>query len=280
MTTPQVNLFYPSVADAIANARSSYVRIENQRLVNGYLNNDSRRQEWYGFNGNALEVIASFHDGNPKAERKVHDFHSDITASLPRAIGVNRTLVRGSLGDDLDIHAVNRGGLDRAWSSRQRRVKQGPSILRLCVDICANAGADGDSLAMRGVAGLALASVMVKAGYSVEIIATLAVSRFVSGHNMTASTVIKPRHAQVDLGLLAATIATAGFFRTIGFCQIVRAADDLDADCYDGLGSALDAEKLLPVPDRVTQLFVPNAIHDQVTAKKWVGETVRLLQGV
>ena len=39
----------------------------------------------------------------------------------PRAVARRRALVRRDSGDELDIHAVRRGDLSRAWSSRPRR---------------------------------------------------------------------------------------------------------------------------------------------------------------
>lgn len=274
----QTNLFYPSVAAAKAAAMGNYQLPENGKLAAATLRRDTdNSRTWYGMAGGAKAVLASLIDGNADAESKVRQFHEAVKQSLPRAVGVNRHIVRGSMGDELDIHAVNRGIVDRAWSSRQRKLRKGSSILRLCIDICANSGTDAADLAWRGLAGLALSEIMTKAGYSVEIVAALAVGRHASGQTMTACTVIKPRTSSADIGLLAATVGNAGFFRTIGFCQIIMAADQVGKEANDSLGSYLDVSGILPVPDKVAQIFVSGRIHDRKTAMSWIHDTMKLL---
>jgi hypothetical protein len=228
------------------------------------------------------ELMAMLRDGYPEGEMTIRAFHDKITADLPRALGHNRTRIRGVSGDELDIHTMNNGAFDKAWSTSARRIKKGSGILRLCVDVCANGSADAYSLRWRGIAGLALAEVMIRAGYSVEIVAALAVSNFTRGQdhfNMTATIVVKPRTSQADYGMLAATVALPAFFRTLGFCAIARAADNIKKSVEDGLGQYLDVSRVLPVPDKITQLFVPAEVTSEANAVKWVKQSITLLQG-
>jgi len=269
--------WYASVSEALADAKAPYQKSENAKAATHYL---TKTDGNYSFNGGASEVIASFFSGNEEAEKKVRAFHDEFVKTLPRAVGIRRAITRGSMGDELDIHAVNRGDLDRAWTKRERQLKRGSSILRLCVDICGNAGQSGDSLSWRGIAALSLSEIMTKAGYSVEIIAAIAVSDYSNNESiMTASTVIKPRSTTADIGLLAATIATAGFFRTVGFCQIIREADKHGRVASGGLGSYREASGLLPVQDKITQLTVDGNVNNRTSAKKWITQSLQLLQG-
>jgi hypothetical protein len=272
---------YPSVTALRASAQvQGWKKEGNKWYAHKYLTQD--RGQWLGIDGGAPAALAALVDGYPHGEQMVREFHDNIAASLPRAVGVQRRRLRGAMGDELDIHAVNRGNVDRAWSTSSRALRRGSSILRLVVDICANGDTSASSMQWRGVAGLALSEVMSKAGYSVEIVAAFAVSGYLASNrqgNMTCAVVVKPRGVQADLGLLAATVALPAFFRTLGFCAIVRCADDQGKIVSAGLGHYLDVAGVLPVPDKVTQLMVPQSITSRESAVQWVRESVALLQG-
>jgi hypothetical protein len=273
---------YPSVSSLRAAAQvQGWKKEANGHYANKYLTQD--RGEWLGIEGGAPAALAALVDGYPRGEQMVREFHDNIAASLPRAVGVQRRRLRGAMGDELDIHAVNRGNVDRAWSTSSRAIRRGSSILRLVVDICANGDTSASSMQWRGVAGLALSEVMSKAGYSVEIVAAFAVNGYLATSrrtgDMTCTVVVKPRGVQADLGMLAATVALPAFFRTLGFCAIIRCADNQGKIVSDGLGHYLDVAGVLPVPDKVTQLMVPQSITSHDSAVQWVRESVALLQG-
>lgn len=272
--------FYPSVAALKAAAFAPL-----KRSGNAQRRDKSLTSEKTSFLGGytAAQALDMLTTGNPDGEAVVRSFHDRMAASLPRAEGHTRTKRRGAMGDELDIHTVYRGACDRAWTSSSRTVKRGSGILRLVIDIAANACTDADSLRWRGIAGLALSEVMSKAGYSVEIIAAFAVQNYTgrrASRRMTCSTVVKPRTSQADLGLLAATVALPAFFRTLGFAAICVEADRNKSTVDDGLGQYLDVSGVLPVPDKVTQLFVDGAVMSEQTAVNWVRQSVQLLQGV
>lgn len=281
-STPVVHVFYPSVSSALANLERPYTLKSNQERVDGYRFDALNRPDWHGLSGGSANVFKAIRNGFPEGEVLVRSIHDEIAPTLPRAIGVNRVRVRGDQGDDLDVHAVNRGAVDKAWSRAVRRVRVGSSIVRLCIDIGGNCHTNADALRWRGVAGLALAEVMGKAGYSVELVACFAVRNAIANNrsHVTVSTVIKPRSAQADLGLLAATATLSGFFRVLGFAGVIRGADDLGKPVESGLGRYLDVSGVLPAPDKVTTLFVQgNTVYDRETAVTWVRQSVALLQG-
>jgi hypothetical protein len=251
---------------------------ENRRVKYMTSNNAS----WLGIEGAAPAALAALTQGYPEGERAVMKFHEQIKADLPRAEGHHRAKRRGSFGDELDVHAVNRGQLDKAWTSSTRAIRKGTGILRLVVDVGANGHTSADELRWRGIAGLSLAEVMGRAGYSVELVAAFAVRDICcapANSRMMFSCVVKPRGSQPDYGLLAATVALPAFFRVLGFTSIIRACDRQGVTVDDGLGHYLDIAGVLPVPDKVSQLCVPQDIVDERTASEWVKLTVKLLQG-
>lgn len=271
--------FYPSVAALREAAMQPLKKKLNVARRDAALT--SERTSFLG-GYTAAQALSMLTTGNPEGEAVIRSFHDRMAASLPRAEGHQRTKRRGAIGDELDIHAVNRGACDRAWSYASRSIKRGSGILRLVIDICANGSTSADSLRWRGIAGLALAEVMSKAGYSVEIVAAFAVSRYDyhNSRNLTCSIVVKPRTSQADLGLLAATVALPAFFRTLGFAAICIEADRNKVSVDSGLGHYLDVSGVLPVPDKVTQLFVDGSVCSEQKAVEWVRQSVVLLQGV
>jgi hypothetical protein len=272
---------YASVADMHHDAHKPFKINKNAELVHSYLSGENRGPSvsWYGMDGGAPAVLKALTDGFPEGEAKVDAFRSEIVTSLPRALGHHRAKQRGEFGDELDIHSVYRGALDKAWTSSVRRIRKGTGVLRLVIDIGGNAHTCADELQWRGVAGMSLAEVMSKAGYSVEIVAAQAVNSPAKGINTVSTCIVKPRSSQVDKGLLAATVCLPGFFRVLGFSAIVRACDNADKTADSGLGQYLAVSGMLPVPDKVTQLCVPGTVMNKKSALTFVRESVELLQG-
>jgi hypothetical protein len=272
---------YPSVSSMFA------LLAENREWKHGYNNQTliehkkrNGGMNWHGIVGGAAAVIDAVENGFPSGANRVAFMRDSISASLPRAVGVNRVRVRGTFGDDLDIHAINRGDFGTAWSTAKRRVKVSTSVVRIVIDICGNGEVNADTLAWRGVAGLSLAQIMQSAGYSVEIVGTMGTNRSAEGIGNLAITVLLKAHgASVDIDLLAATTCLAGFFRLFGFAAIIAACDKRDKEVNYGLGQYLDPSGILPAPINTTQLFVQQSVINEASALAWVKQGVALLQG-
>lgn len=279
MAREYIHVSYPSVASLFAMIEQPCKNPKNAALIKVHVKTRKEGDSWYGAGlTTAAQTMAAIREGYPQGEAQVRAFHDKIAATLPRAIGHHRTIVRGDMGDHLDIHAVNSGRVDRAWTSSKRRLKKGSGILRLCIDLGANGNISAKDIQWRGVAGIALSEIMGKAGYSVEIVGCFAISE--TPADMTISVTLKPRTSQPDFGLLAATACLPGFFRTLGFAAIIRENDNQKRRAGNGLGQYADVSGLLPVPERVTQLFVPGTIRNEATATEWINQTIKLLQGV
>jgi hypothetical protein len=226
-------------------------------------------------------VKLALREGYPAGAALVDSLYDAIAPTLPRAVDYRRQRVRSDQGDSLDIHAVNRGALGTAWETAKRKARAGTGLIRIAVDICGNGSVSAEKLKWRGVAALALSRAMTKAGYSVEIVAGQAGHSAFEGlrlHGVITVTV-KPRYASIDTATLAASICLPGFFRYPGFASIVRQADDLGFDVNEGLGQAAKLETVLPVPEKIAQVVAPETINDQASARKWVSDTILMLQG-
>jgi hypothetical protein len=152
------------------------------------------------------------------------------------------------------------------------------------VDICANGGTTAQRLQWRGVAALALTRALVRAGYSVEIVAAMAITNAMvdkkGKRNSLMTCVIKPRNVASDTRTLAASVCMPGFFRVFGFCAAVLIAERQGTQSCSSLGQAMSAEKAIPPSERSAQITVSDRVLDRASAIEWVKQGIELLQGV
>jgi hypothetical protein len=274
---------YDSIADLRAMIDQPWRLTSNQSEVREHILSTGSRPTWHGMAGGAPACIKALTEGYPDGEARIDKMREEVMARLPKAVGIGRKLVRGDQGDSLDIHAVNRGDLSRAWTSRKRLIKVGKTTLRLCCDIGGNCGVNAERMAWRGVATIALSEIMQKAGYTCEIVAAFGVKGHIERRresNATVSVVVKSKGVSADRGLIAASLCLSGFFRNLGFDAICRAADDEGKEVAGGLGHSIQVEGVLPYPVNMTQIIVPSTIGTEDEAREWVKSTITMLQSL
>lgn len=279
-SAPRIDIHFDSVHAAVSNVHRMYKNGKNERTHRTNMSSHDSLS-WYGVEGGSKAVLNCLENGFPEGAFRIDGFLESIDARLPIATGVNRMLVRGDQGDHLDIHAVYRGTMDKAWTSSKRRLKKSTGQIRICVDICANAGTSADALTWRGVAGAAMARILEKARYSVEITACMALRDFLENNapsTFTMTTVVKPKAGRVDIDRLACTIGLAGFFRVVGFASATHAVDDMDQIASANLGWYADVSGLLPPDEKTTTLWVPQSVVNSESAMTWINDTIKLLQ--
>jgi len=268
---------FSSLSAMVLAVNNPFVNPDNTRLMDSLKNKNGF--DWFGMRGCFDEVVETVTRAQAKTDR-FDSFLGTLSANLPRAEGIRRTIKRGDNGDELDIHAVMRGNTDRAWSSMARKVKRGSGLLRVAVDIGGNAGTDADRLTWRGVAGATLAHIASKAGYSVEIVAGFAVTNSALDHStLVSTTTLKPHNAAINPAMLASTVCLTGYFRTLGFQAIVKAADDAGREANHNLGNSLSLAGLLPPSPKVAQVIVDSHVMSEQSARDWVKQSIQLLGG-
>ena len=274
------HISYSSVADCKADLTAPWTLSSNQSRAADYIEDNHGGMSWYGVsNIKALHrALDQGHDGGVKAIDTMLD---KIKAKLPKAVGLGRKLIRGDQGDEIDIHAVNRGDISRAWTSRKRQIKRGKSAVRIVCDIAGNCNVDASTLQWRGVAAMCVAEIMTGAGYKTEIVAGMSTAGAAAGLPEVLTTVtVKTMGTQPDKGLLAAVLCLAGFFRTWGFVAILRHADNAGKDASSGLGHTSRLDTQLPPDARFTQIIVSHDVRNLETATAWIIATVGMLQSV
>lgn len=233
---------------------------------------------WYG----AAPAIAQQRviKGWPEGADKIKKALEALQITVP--MSVRRRLQRTDQGDELDIHAVNRGDLSHAWTARHRRRSRSKLQVRLVLQLNLLARTDAEELFWRGAAAVRFADLLTEAGYSVEIVGAVAskkVSGFASNDTVLATFPVKPADAPLDIAALTGVVANAGFHRIYGFRWYYAVAPDLHghpgAATSDAEGTVFTEANL--EADGVKTFRVPYGVLNQSSAEAWLRSAVEAL---
>tara|TARA_R110000868_G_scaffold125041_2_gene330499 strand:+ start:19606 stop:20475 length:870 start_codon:yes stop_codon:yes gene_type:complete len=227
--------------------------------------------DWLGVSS-VKELRSVLTKGYPAGVEKLEKI---TVGDLPSPQDIRRRRVRSDQGDELDMQAVYRGDLSRAWSRTKRQSRNSVRSVSIVIDLCGSARVTSDELFWRGAAGLRLASELTNAGYSVAIYGAAGSGCYTSegNENLAQFVEIKAEDSPLDMDRLASLTCLAGFFRTSLFTGIVFAADKQGKKACGSLGApsnALLAEgiKALPVPQ--DSIIQPKTVKNQSTAEEWL----------
>lgn len=227
-------------------------------------------RSWLGVSS-VSELRSVLKNGYPAGVAKLEQI---TVGELPAPQDIRRRRVRSDQGDELDMQAVYRGDLSRAWSRTKRQSRNSVRSVSIVIDLCGNASVTSDQLFWRGAAGLRLANELTNAGYSVAVYGAAGAVRIDStgDHRLAQFVEIKAEDSPLDMDRLASLTCLAGFFRTSLFTGIIWAADKVGKRVDYGLGQSTNealAEgiKALPIPqDAIIQPQVKN----KAQAEAWL----------
>lgn len=260
-----------SVAEPLElGARTDWKSASNKGRAERALQGDGEKGDsWLGA-PNVTELNRRLREGWPEgSERLLRLATRDINP-----VSVRRRREKADQGAELDIHAVYRGDLSRAWTRCRKRQGSGVRSVTIVVNLGANAGVTADKMFWRGAAALKLATALTESGYSVAIIGAEGASNIDSAgrSDLVQCVSIKDEDQPLDLDRLAALTAMPGYFRTALFAGICWGADREGREVAYGLGRdapelITPAIGLLPVPQTA---FVQGQINSQEAAEQWI----------
>lgn len=233
-----------------------------------------RGQDWYGAPSVAV-LKDRLAKGWPEGVEKLQK----LATREINPVSIRRRRTRGDQGDEVDMQAVWRGDLSRAWTRTRRTARAGTNrnITLMCLlsDSC---GVTADTLFWRGASVLKLADALTTSGYSVAILGCVTSANAAEGSRRvdTAQFVeIKATDSPLDLSALAALTAMPGWFRTQGFAGITVACDLVGATSEECLGSPNNGQaqryaSMLGIENVIVQ---PN-VNNKVAAEKWIDEVL------
>jgi hypothetical protein len=200
-----------------ARCRRSMQKADNSWVADEGSGSPFGRDDWYGPDKCSAAVAANRAlTGWPEGAKQALERLSHIQVQTP--VSVKRRAVRADQGDELDIHAVYRGDLDHAWTTRRRRNARGPRIVRIIAQFNLTGRVAAESLFWRGAAVIKLADILTEAGYNVEITAAMAsIEVDQTSANWLITFPLKLAQSPLDVDALAGVVCNAGFHRTYGF---------------------------------------------------------------
>jgi hypothetical protein len=238
----------------------------------------NRGEHWYGpeTNGTADGTAALYRGGWIDGARRI--------AEMPVAVNVPPTSVRrrrvwADQGDTVDMPRVYAGNLDTAWQATRRQQRVTTRRVTIVTPISIMCNQSIDQLYPRGAAALKLADVLSEAGYSVAIVATVAVSNIEeSGEalHLCHSIDIKAPDQHLDMATLAAIMAHPGFFRTAGFAMVCSAerkvCGSLGTKDHGNRLGRIVIDELIAQGDRV--ITIGQEVENEETANQWLNKQV------
>lgn len=231
------------------------------------------RPNWFGPKGfnTFSDVQKAVNKGWPDGVKKARKLGKDI--EVPPVKSIRRRRIRGDRGDTLDIHAVNSGAFDKAWTRRGKRETSAPPQLTMAVNLTANYTIKATALYWRGAAALKLAEMLEDSGYSLEIWAFDSTSKAFgenSSNKNRNAYLLKESGQQIFANSLISTIGLAGFFRGYGF----KAINLINAKTCINYG----------IPENVKPSNLENAdidglemVSDKFSAENWIKQQIEKL---
>lgn len=173
---------------------------------------------WYGARS-AQQSMDHACKGWPEGAERVRKLMQQVDAPPP--VSLRRKVQRADQGDELDIHEVYRGGLDRAWSRKRRQHSRARMSVRIVAQIGGSKLDSADYLFWRGAAVSKLAEALEESGYRVEILGAYSEEQEIFEEQYATFTdstfMVKDAGAPIDLEAVAGVVCNAGFQRTYGF---------------------------------------------------------------
>ena len=202
---------------------------------------------WLGVSGGHEGWRSYARAGAQEEQRRIKDLARNITMGTPKGIRTRRRAIRGRQGDELDIHSVRSGNLDRAWRRTHKVEKEGKAKrITIIYSTDIHSGQKSNEAFFGPAAAAVLCQKLNEGKVATEIIATRSATYIWQDNpNVISSAVIvrvKNTHAPLSLASLAIT-ATAGFSRTAIFS--VWCVTDLRAGGKLGIPKATETTKVV-----------------------------------
>lgn len=242
------------------------------------------QEGWFGIAGGAAAVMRAVEHGWTAGADRLAVL-SDAIA--PPIGGTRRRLVRAEQGDELDVHAIYRGNLERGWSARRRERANRPSVT-LASLVGESCSASADRIFWRGAAVARLADRLTEAGWQVAIVAVATCQGFVTAGDASSwfghTIPVKAANAPLDLSQLAATICLPGFMRHCMFSALgshpTKVAGEHCGSYMSRSAQEQMARALLVDHGYENAILVGADVGDQRSADAWIeGAVAKLAEG-
>lgn len=269
--------------DSVAEPRQYAEKIKDEsrrnmavRHATGESCNGSDLQKWLG-----APTVSEFFNRLDKGWADGADRLMKLAVREFSTLSVRRRRTRGDQGDEVDMQAVWRGDMSRAWTRTRRQSRPAMRQVNIVCNLCASAGTSSDTLFWRGASALRLAAALSEAGYNVGIYGGEAgdgTGSMVNNLTVAQFIEIKSPDMPLDVSSLAALTCMSGFFRTSLFAGIVIGCDLVGDTANASLGSP--NHKLAPLAEQVglTGCVFQPEVNSQSSAEQWIEQALAQIE--
>lgn len=264
-------VLWDSVSEPEALLKADGWKIESNK--SGGLNHFTRKsdRDWLGM-PSVSALRKALTKGWAEGVKRIEEVP---VGELPEPTSIRRRRVRADQGDEIDMQAVYRGDLSRAWSRTKRQNRTSVRSVSIVIDLAGNANVTSDQLFWRGASGLRLAEELMKAGYSVAIYGAAGAAGVDSEgrESLTQFVEIKGEDSPLDMDRLAALTGLSGFFRTSMFGGIYWACDQLGKQASSSLGKSdndLISAGLKQLPMAPQNAVIQPPVKNKSQAEAWL----------
>lgn len=234
---------------------------------------DKSHSDWYGMGYD--EAMRAVREGWAEGATRL----LDLEVSVPAVESIRRRRVRAEQGDAVDMQAVYRGDLGRAWERTRRMSRPTARVVTIVCDVTAAHHVEAASLYWRGAAALRACEALEGAGYSVQLLAAFGSrNSFDNGRERLAQFCeVKASDAPLDMTRLAGLLALPAWFRTALFAGIRVAGHLAGREVDPGYGqpapeASLEGATLLGFSP--SAVLLPQSVLTRDDAQRWLRETL------
>lgn len=218
------------------------------------------------------EFLKAERDGWTAGVKRAYEMLGELDLPNIQPVSIRRKMKRRDQGDELDIHRVYAGDLERAWTASERAARSHVGgIINIAVNAGLNYNQHADELFWRSAAAVVLADKLTEAGYNVGI-------DMVSGceeptYKITKSTIsvsLKQPSDPLDIATLTTALALSGFARL----YLIGMVHCLPGSIYSGHGRSRDFPAEMLTHGTIICSF---GVTDLQAAKKWLIDEVAKL---
>lgn len=200
---------------------------------------------------------------------------AELECEAPHVESTRRRRVRAEQGDELEVQALLRGDLSRAWTRTRRQSRPGLRVIRLLVNVGGPSRTTASELFWRGAAALRAVEALEGAGYSVELWAGSGAEKCSSSIDRAAVfCCIKSSDTPLDLSRLAGLVALPAWFRTEVFAARGVMIEQCGGTVRGSMGSTHEGALLegAALVGLTPHGVIPRTVDSRESAQAWLRE--------
>jgi hypothetical protein len=231
---------------------------------------------WFGGLRNFHEAVTLMTEGWSEGAARIHELSAEVKPTGAKSI--QRKIAWRDDGDEICNDRLRSGNLDTCWRGSRRQTNIGPTLVTVNVNWGGLRNVTAKQMFWQGAAVCALVDALEEAGYRVRVIANnWSVVDRQANFKALIRVVIKDFPEPLQLDAMAAVLAHAGIYRTLGF--MAKEQVRLQVDTGHGSTREITGELMEALNDGSEQSLILNKAYSREAAIVALKKVVSTLNG-